>query len=109
MTPEQQRHDNLSYLVGAWANEHGVDPFSLVLLTKELGHSCMDEGVVSEKVNAKLETPMPVVERSPAVALGCWQHIHRMMTDAQKELDKTPPPDPIINIILSRKRLEDTL
>ena len=50
-----------------------------------------------------------VVERFPAIAVQALAQIHKIQTDIQKELDKAPPADPVINIVVSRKRLEDVL
>ena len=108
-TPAQLRREELEYLTSLWVKEHGVDAASLIMLTKEIVMTCVDEGFVSQKVNAKSDEPMDVIERFPGIAIQGISLIHKIVTDSQKELDKTPPPDPVINIVLSRKRLEDTL
>lgn len=106
-TAAQRRREELEYVTGCWLKEHGVDAASLITITKEIVMTCVDEGFVSQKVNAKSDVPMDVIERFPGIAIQGISLIHKIITDCQRELDKTPPPDPTINIVLSRKRLED--
>lgn len=104
----QQRRQRLEELERL-RSERQLDEWGLILRAEDLYISCIDSGIVSEKVHTKLDNPFEVIERNPQVALACLKFIHDLGQDVQKELDRLPPADPIINIIMSRKRLEDVL
>lgn len=106
----QERRKDLESLT-KWTKEENVDARSLILLLKEIAMSCMDEGIRSERVNMKSEDGgiSTLTERFPSIAVTAIAQIHKIVEDAQKELKGTPPPDPVINIVMTRKRLEDVL
>lgn len=110
MTPQQQRRKDLEDLL-AWSREAGTDERSLILLLKEVAISCVDEGIQSERINMKAEDGgvSTLTERFPAIAVSAILAIHKIQTDSQKELDRAPAPDTIINVHVERRRLEDTL
>lgn len=91
-----------------WSFDVGVDHKSLILRLKSIAIECMEDGVTSEKICAGVGI-LEVRERFPAIAIQAIQGIHRILGDCQKELDSAPIPDPIINLIVSRRRLEDAL
>jgi hypothetical protein len=109
-TAQQQRRKDLEALA-EWSREAGTDERSLITLLKEIAISCVDEGIRSERINMKSEDGgiSELTERFPAIAVSAISQIHKIQTDCQKELDKAPPADPVINIVISRQRLEDTL
>jgi hypothetical protein len=92
-----------------WTKENGVDTRSLILLAKDIHERCAD-GIASEKVCMKAEDgKVEVIERFPAVEISALQFIHKITQDALKQLEKEAPPDPIINVIMKRVRLEDVM
>ena len=104
----QERRKDLEAL-SRWAKEIGVDHRSLILLAMDVEKQC-DVGIISERVCMKAETGVvETIERFPAIRLQALAFIHKVLQEAQKEIDKLPPPDPIINIHMSRRRLEDVL
>lgn len=106
--PAQARRKDLESLA-VWAKEIGADPRSLILLAMDVEKQC-DVGIISEKVCVRSDTGIvEVIERFPAVRLQALAFIHKVLQDAQKELDKMPPPDTEINLFIGRKRLEDAL
>jgi hypothetical protein len=108
LTPLQRARKDLEELM-EWAKENGVDDRSLILLAKDVHERCAD-GIISEKVNVKVdEGKVEVLERFPAVELSALHFIHKVKQDALRQLEKEAPPDPVINLIMSRVRLEDML
>jgi hypothetical protein len=93
-----------------WLKEAGVDTRSLILLAKEIAISCVDEGIVSERINMKSEDGgvSALTERLPAVSVAALGFIHKVVEDEKKRLEKTPE-DRTINFIISDGRLEDEL
>ena len=89
------------------SKEIGVDAVSLLSLAMEGYKLCMFEGNDSERVCTKGRGGRVTVrERYPAVALGYLQFAHKIVSEAQKELDKAPPPDTSITINVARRVVE---
>ena len=108
LTPLQQARKDLEDL-HEWSKENGVDDKSLILLAKDIHERCAD-GLVSEKVCMKMDDgKVEVIERFPAIEISALQFIHKVRQDALKQLEKEAPADPVINILMNRVRLEDTL
>lgn len=108
LSPLQQARKDLEDL-HQWSKEHGVDDKSLILLAKDIHERCAD-GVVSERICTKAENGVAeVLERFPAIEIAALSFIHKIRQDALRQLEKEAPPDPVINLIMSRVRLEDTL
>lgn len=93
-----------------WLRENGVDSRSLILLAKEIAISCVDEGIISERINMKSEDGgvSALTERLPSVSVAALSFIHKVSEDNFKRLEKTPEDKAII-FNTTRKRLEDTL
>ena len=110
-TAAQQRRKDLEYLTSVWIKENNADPIALITMLKEIALSCVDEGIRSDRINMKSEDGgvSVLTERFPSVSVQALGLIHTIVKDCQKELDKVPPPDSVINIVMNRQRLEDTL
>lgn len=108
LSPLQVARKDLETL-NEFLKEHNVDIRSLILLAKEIQEKCAD-GVYTEKVCMKAEYgKVELVERYPQVELNALAFIHKVTQDTLKQLEKEAPPDPVINVIMSRVRLEDVL
>ena len=104
----QERRRDLESL-SKWAKEIGVDHRALIILAMDVERQC-DVGIISERVCMRSETGVvEVIERFPAIRLQALNFIHKVLQEAQKEIDKLPPPDPEIHIHMTRRRLEDVL
>lgn len=109
LSAAQQRRADLETL-DSWAKEQGVDDQSLMLLLKEIALQSLDGGYRSEKVCVSAEGGVVLVtETFPTIAVSAIGQIHKIAQDARKEMEKEPPADPVININVGRKRLEDVL
>lgn len=106
-TPTQIEREYMETLE-EWSREKGADDRSLILLAQDIQRRCAD-GILSEKIHAKLDTPVEVLERLPGIELQALQFQHKILEDNRRRLEKAPPPDTIININVNRRRLEDTI
>jgi hypothetical protein len=85
------------------------DPISLIIELNELKKIVLD-GVASERVSNKLEEgKVEVIERFANIALDCIKSKHMIVAHAEKMLMQEDAADPVINIVMNPRRLEDTL
>lgn len=79
-----------------WLKESGTDYRSLILLAKEIAISCVDEGIVSERINMKSEDGgvSSLTERLPAVSVSALAFIHKVTEDVTKRLEKAQDDAP---------------
>lgn len=93
-----------------WLKESEVDTRSLILLAKEIAMRCVDDGIVSERINMKSEDGgvSSLTERFPAIAISAFTFIHKVVEDEKKRLEKTPE-DRVINFAVVDTLLEDKL
>lgn len=68
--------------------EYRADPQALLAALDEIQQMCL-EGITQEKVHAKMDTPMVVVERLPDVARRCamdkWEMVKHIEAQAGQE------------------------
>lgn len=105
MSPKQDLNT-----LNKWLSDNELDSMSLILLAKEIAMRCVDDGIVSERINMKSEDGgvSALTERFPAIAISAFTFIHKVVEDEKKRLEKTPEDKTII-FNTTRKRLEDTL
>lgn len=104
-----RKHRQLQAHLVEFLDDLHADPISLIIELNELKKTVL-EGIKSERVSNKLEEgKIEVVERFANIALDCIKSKHMIVAHAEKMLMTEPPSDPVININVTRVRLEDTL
>jgi hypothetical protein len=104
-----ERRKDLETLI-AWSKEVGADERSLITLLLEVARNSTQVGYDSESVCMKVEEgKVALNQKFPAVAVAAYTQIYRIVKDIRDQLDSEPPLDPVIQVVINRKRLEDTI